>query len=374
MTERARFVALHAEGLYSMTELCARFQVSRKTGYKWLARYAEAGVEALADRSRAPHHSPRQTQDTVAAALVRERERHPHWGPKKLLAHLRKHQPEQAWPAPSTAGAILRQHGLVSARQRRARPGMHPGGGPLVTETPNHVWTTDFKGEFLLGDGTWCYPLTVVDAHTRYLLACEGLSSTAGVGVLPVFRRLFQEYGLPGAIRSDNGAPFASPAICGFSQLNVWWIKLGIDVQRIRPGRPEQNGRHERMHRTLKAETTRPPAGELVAQQERFTAFQREFNEERPHEALEQQPPAAHYQPSARPFPAHLPEPEYPGHFHVRKVRASGQISWAKHEVFVSEVLRGEHLGVEEVAEGLWSVYFYRVLVGRYDVRQQRLV
>jgi putative transposase len=373
MTERAHLLALYEEGLYTMTELCERFSVSRKTAYKWLRRYRTAGVHALVDRSRASHHSPQRTAPAIAAALVHARQQHPHWGPKKLVAYLQARQPEVAWPAASTAGDLLKRAGLVPDTRRR-RKATHPGSPPVTATTANQVWCADFKGEFRTGDGVWCYPLTVSDAHTRYLLACHALTSTEHAGAKGVFTSLFAAYGLPEAVRTDNGTPFASRALGGLSRLNAWWIKLGIQHQRITPGHPEQNGRHERMHRTLKAETTRPPASDLSQQQERFAAFQECFNQERPHEALGQRPPGTLYTRSVRVLPEQLPAPEYPGHFLVRHADANGCIKFRNRVLFVTTVLTDENLGLEEVEDGIWSVYFYDVLLGRFTERTWEIV
>ena len=356
-----------------MIELCDRFGISRKTGYKWLARFAEAGLPGLADQSRAPRACPHRTPKGVETALVRAREAHPHWGPKKLVAYLSRKQPELALPAASTAGDILRRHGLVQRRPRRAKP-VHPGSTPLKVDAPNQVWIADFKGQFPTGDGEFCYPLTVTDAHSRFLLACQALPSTHLAGAQPVFSRLFAEYGLPVAMRTDNGVPFATTALAGLSRLNLWWIKLGIRHQRIDPGHPEQNGRHERMHKTLKAETTRPPEWNLSLQQQRFVTFRREYNEERPHEALAQQPPLSQYAASDRRLPLHLPAPEYPGHLLIRRVSANGTISFGGRPLFRSEVLAGEHIGLEEVADGIWSLFFYDVLLGRFHERDWQVL
>jgi len=373
MSERSRFVALYHERLYSMTELCARFQISRKTGYKWLARFQEQGLEGLADHSRAPQSCPHRTPAATETALLAAKQAHPTWGPKKLLPYLQARQPDLPLPAPSTAGAVLARHGATTPRRPR-RPKTPPTGGPLATTAPNDVWAADFKGEFPTGDGQLCYPLTITDAHTRYLLLCHGLPSTATTGVLPLWERLFAEYGLPRAIRTDNGTPFASVAVCGLSALSILWLKRGIEWQRITPGRPQQNGRHERFHRTLKAETARPPAATGVDQQARFDAFREEYNEERPHEALGQLPPAQLYVGSGRPLPSRLPEPDYPGHYLVRKVGSEGMVRLRQARIFLSTTLEGEYVGLEEVADQVWSVYFYRLLLGRFDEQQLRLV
>ena len=366
MTERSRFVALHQESHFSMIDLCDRFGISRKTGYKWLARFAEAGLPGLADQSRAPRACPHRTPQGVETALVRAREAHPHWGPKKLVAYLSRKQPDLALPAASTAGDILRRHGLVQRRPRRAKP-VHPGNTPLKVDAPNQVWIADFKGQFPTGDGEYCYPLTVTDAHSRFLLACHALPSTHLAGAQPVFSCLFAEYGLPVAMRTDNGTPFTTTALAGLSRLNLWWIKLGIRHQRIDPGHPEQNGRHERMHKTLKAETTRPPEWNLSLQQQRFATFRHEYNEERPHEALAQQPPRSQYVASERQLPLRLPAPEYPGHLLTRRVSLNGTISFGGRQLFLSEVLAKEHIGLEEVEGGIWSLFFYDVLLGRFN-------
>jgi transposase InsO family protein len=373
MTERMRFITLHQEGLYSMSELCQRFGISRQTGYKWLGRFEETGLEGLKEQSRAPHSSPHRTGEVVEAALLAARQAHPHWGPQKLRDYLQPRRPDLELPAPSTIGALLKRHGLIPAQARRRRL-RHPGSAPLQTATPNQVWCVDFKGEFPTRDGVDCYPLTVTDAHTRYLLACQARPSTAQAGVFPVFQRLFAEHGLPEAIRSDNGIPFASTALCGLSQLSVWWLKLGITHQRIEPGRPEQNGRHERMHRTLKAETARPPASDHRRQQERFDAFVWEYNEERPHQALGGKTPAALWTPSARRLPLRVREHEYPGHYLVRKISQAGNFRFWSRPVFLSRTLTGEQIGLEETGDGIWSVYFRDYLLARFDERVYRIV
>lgn len=372
MEERVRFVTLHQEGLYSMAELCARFGISRPTGYKWIERFAHGGVEGLQEASRAPKVSPSRTSAAVEAEVIALRKRRPRWGPEKLRDYLLAQHPERAWPAASTFGAILKRHGLVAGpRRRQHHP--HPGSGPLETTAPNQVWCVDFKGEFPTGDGRDCYPLTVMDAHTRYLLVCHGLPSTAHAGAFRVFSRLFGEYGLPEALRSDNGAPFASTGLSGLTRLSLWWLKLDITHQRIRPGRPAENGRHERMHRTLKAETTRPPAADHPQQQERFDAFRREYNEERPHAALGGRTPAALWTPPTRELPLRVPPWDYPGHYCVRLVNSHGRVSFQHQMLFVSRTLCGERIGLEEVEEGIWSLYYRHYLLGRLDERARKI-
>jgi putative transposase len=366
--QRERFIRDHRAGLYMMTELCARYAVSRKTGYKWLERFDEAGRHGLQDRSRAPHQCPHRITKDVAAMLCAARRAHPSWGPAKLVAWLRPRYPSVAWPAISTAGDLLARRGLVKKRRRR-RHYQHPGVVPPTTTQPNDLWTADFKGHFRTRDGIYCYPLTIADQHTRYLLACHGLLSTKGHGVRPVFDRLFREYGLPGAIRTDNGVPFATCGIHGLSQLNVWWLRLGIQHQRILPASPQQNGAHERMHKTLKGEAIRPPRATLATQQRAFNHFRRLYNDERPHEALHDRTPASLYRPSPRVYSGTLPPVEYPGHFIVKRVTNAGTIRLRKRLLFLANALKQHLVGLEEIDDGVWSIHFCRVLLGRVDER-----
>jgi transposase InsO family protein len=370
MDERLRFVVEYKDGLTTMTALCDSYGISRETGYTWLARFDREGPAGLVDRSRRPHHSPRATPDHVVQALLEARRRHPTWGPKKLLGRGWR-LPER--PALSTASALLKRHGLSGSAPRRRRPG-HPGRPTTPIAEPNGVWTIDFKGQFRTGDGTWCYPLTLVDAFSRYLLACRILASVRTAPTRAVLERVFREFGLPARIRSDNGAPFASAwALARLSPLAVWWIRLGITPERIEPGRPAQNGRHERFHRTLKRETARPPAATRDAQQRRFGRFRREYNEQRPHEALCQRPPADFYVPSARPYPKTLPPMEYPADMIVRRVGPSGSMAWHGERVSVSHTLIGQDLGLTEIDDGRWRVQFGSLLLGHFDERRWRI-
>lgn len=372
MKERILFIADLESCLYTMSELCQRYGVSRKTGYKWAERYLEGGLEELRDRPRVAQNYPHRTEARVVAALEQARCKRPSWGPRKLLAYLRKRHPDWSWPAVSTAGDILRRAGLVKPRSRRSRA-PHPGRPKLEAEAANDLWSMDFKGQFRTGDRRYCYPLTVMDRYSRYLLECKGLASTEVAGAQPVIERVFRTFGLPEAIVTDNGSPFSSPALCGLSRLSVWWIKLGIRPLLIEPAHPEQNGGHERMHRTLKEETTRPPAGNLASQQRRFESFQWCFNDERPHEALADQCPGELYAPSLRSYPERVEEMSYPGHYEVRRVRRNGSIRWQGEELFLSQVLSGELLGLEESADGVWSLWFGPLLLGRFDERERQL-
>ncbi len=372
MDERVRFVADCQRRFFTFSELCERFGVSRKTGYKWLKRYEKEGPAGLLDRSRRPQSCPHQTAARLVEALLQARRRHPTWGPKKLIPILARKHPGWEWPALSTCSAVIKRHGLIQQRRRRRHPG-HPGRPTTPMTEPNEIWTADFKGEFKTRDGIYCYPLTVADGYSRYLLACQGLRSTKIRLAKPVFRRLFEEYGLPRIIRTDNGVPFATTALGRLSTLSVWWIRLGIFPELIEPASPQQNGSHERMHKTLKAETTRPPRGNLRAQQAKFNMFRKEFNEERPHEALGQETPASRYRRSPRTLPRKLPPIEYPGHFEIRLVSKNCGIRWKTHRVCVTHTLAGEYVGLEEVGDGVWDVYFGPVRLGRMDERTLRI-
>jgi putative transposase len=370
MDQRVRFVTEYEESGDSLTDLCGRYDISRETGYKWLARARAGGVSALADRSRRPHTSPTRTSDAVVAAVLEARRRHPTWGPKKLLS--------RGWrlaekPGLSTVSLILKRHGVVVPRPRRSRPA--PGPAPAAAgEAPNAVWTIDFKGQFATQDGVWCYPLTVVDHWSRYLLACRSLPSVRTATTRAVLERVFREFGLPARIRTDNGAPFASAwALARLAPLTVWWIRLGIVPERIQPGCPAQNGRHERMHRTLKRETARPPAATATAQQQRFRRFRAAYNHERPHEALGQRAPAEFYVPSSRPYPAVLPDVEYPPSMLVRRVAPCGSMKWQGRWVSVSHTLIGEDVGLAEIDDGRWAVYFGTLVLGYFDERTRRI-
>jgi putative transposase len=373
MDERVQFIADYLTGGCTMVELCARYGVSRPTAYKWVARYEAIGAAGLHDRSRRPHASPQETPRALVADIVALRRRHPDWGARTLMTHLRRRAPDREWPAPSTAATWLKRAGLIGRRRRR--PWVGVAAMPRTDMSrPNAVWTIDFKGQFRTRDGAWCYPLTLMDGCTRYLLACQGLAQPRTGGVRAVLERAFEAYGLPDRIRSDNGPPFASPcALARLSPLNVWWIKLTIVPERSRPGRPADNGRHERMHRTLKRATAHPPAGSRGAQQRRFNAFRTEYNDERPHVALNGLTPTMLYAPSHRVLPARLPDVEYPAHFDQRHVRSDGSMKFHNRAVAVSVVLVGEAVGLEELADGEWGVYFGPVRLGTYDERLGRI-
>lgn len=373
MSERTKFVADLLRGERYMSELCELYGISRTTGYKWLDRYQDGGVAALVDRSHAPLYQPHAVPAPLVQRLVQARRQHPTWGPRKLLAWLQAHERRTQWPAASTVGQILRRHGLVAGHKRRSCAVEHGPIALIEPTAPNELWCTDFKGQFRTADRYYCYPLTLTDAVSRYLLACQGLRSTHTEQVRPWFELAFRQYGLPGAIRSDNGSPFASTGLGGLSRLSVWWIKLGIVPEFITPGCPQQNGRHERMHKTLKREATQPPAANLRAQQRKFDRFVSEYNCQRPHEALQQRPPSTVYRPSTRPYPSRVAPIQYPGHFTVRKVLHNGEIKFGGATLFLSEVLRGEPIGLFQVDEQLWRLYFGMVPLAVLDTQTMRI-
>jgi len=372
MEQRADFVREFESGLFTMTELAAQYGISRKTGYKWVAAYEARGLAGVQDRSRRPHHSPHATDEEVVDAILAIRRRHPRWGPKKLLAVAQRRHRAVAWPARSTIAALLKRRGLVTPRRRRSAPSLPtPLERGLITR-PNDVWTVDYKGEFLTGDRRYCYPFTLRDGFSRYVLRCDALLAHTLAVTRPRFERAFAEYGLPDRIRSDNGPPFGGPGLGRLSTLAVWWIRLGIVPERIDPGHPEQNGSHEQFHKVLKAETARPPASSAAAQQRRFRRFCAEYNQERPHESLRQTVPAQHYHRSSRAMPRRLPPLEYPGHAEIRRVDQNGYVSW-RTPLFVSVALADQPVAFEEVDDGIWTVTFAALVLGRFDERQHRI-
>jgi putative transposase len=371
MDERLRFVAEWLSGEVSKTELCEAYGISRRVGYKWLARYQAEGVSGLTDRSHAPLIHGRSTPADLVEKIVDLRRGRPTWGPRKLVAKLEQLHPRLAWPSHSTVHEILKRHGLVRARRLRRRA--PPRLGELVTpERPNQVWAVDHKGWIRLGDGQRCEPLTLADTYSRFLLAVSAGASTQEVEARPVMERAFKAYGLPEVIRSDNGPPFASTGVTGLTALSVWWIKLGVRPERITPGRPQENGRLERFHLTL-LEAMRPPAATRAAQARRFEAFRRDYNHERPHQALKQTPPADFYTPSPRPMPKRPHEPDYSSEMITRKVRSNGEIKFASGLVHISSALAGEGVAIEQIEQG-WRVWFYKQPIGLLDHRGQKLL
>lgn len=372
MQERLRFVQDVYRAGWSMAEVCRRYGISRKTGYETLAAYAEGGSAGLTDGSHRPRSCPHATPDSVVRLILQLQQRYT-WGARKVRRLLRDRVSGGDLPSIATVHRILARHGRVKPR-RASRRRAHPGRPLAPMDQPNAVWSADFKGQFRMGSGEYCYPLTVQDGASRYLLGCHGLLEPTIEGSRPVFERLFRRYGLPDRLRTDNGAPFASSALGRLSTLSVWWVRLGILPDLIEPAQPQQNGRHERMHRTLKAETARPPEVELSAQQRRFDRFRRRYNHVRPHESLTDATPASCYTASPRPYPRRLPALEYPGHFEVRRVSRNGGIRWHHQWVNVSHLLAEEYVGFEAVDEGLWEVFFGPVRLGRFHEATSRII
>jgi transposase InsO family protein len=363
MDQRVACIADWRRGEWTITELAARYGISRKTVYKWVDRYERNSAAGLAERSRAPHAHGRALAPALRESVLRLRRQQPRRGPKKLRAILEEREPDRGWPAASTIGAWLQEAGLSEPRRRPRY--ITPLSQPLAAATaPNEVWAADFKGWFRTGDGCRCDPLTVTDACSRFVLCCRIVAANER-GVRPWFERTFREYGLPRALRTDNGSPFATTGAGRLSHLAVWWLKLGIQLDRIDPGHPEQNGRHERFHLTLQQETATPPAATVAQQQRRFDRMRRDFNHERPHEALGQRPPARVYVPSPRPYPTRLEDPWYDATHEVRRVKETGQINWQGDLIFVSEAVRGELVGVAETESGDWTIRFMHVELGR---------
>lgn len=366
MNQRVQFVADWLSGDYTKRALCDGYGISRPTGDKWIKRYELFGVEGLNECSRAPHTHPNQVPDAIRQRILDTKLAHQSWGPKKVMDLLRMIDTEERWPADSTAGEILKRAGLVRPRRRRRRtaPYTEPFG---ACDRPNRVWSADFKGDFALAGKKRCYPLTISDNYSRYLLECRGLVRPTYKAVRPWFEWIFREMGLPDAIRTDNGVPFASLAAGGLSSLSKWFIQLGIRPERIRPGRPDQNGRHERMHRSLKAAAVEPGRYMLSEQQQRFDAFMHEYNNLRSHESLGRKTPASFYTPSERPYPVKLEPVRYDDAVTVRSVRHNGQIKWKGRLLYVSEVLAKEPIGLTQVDNDRWELRYSFHLLGHID-------
>jgi len=358
----------------NFSALCNSYGISRKTGYKWQDRFMNGGFENLIDRSSTPINQPNRTPDDICQLIIATKHTHTYWGPKKILDYLKRHEPTKALPADSTAGLILDRAGLVKPRKKRWSV---PADEQAFTKSDqnNQVWGVDYKGQFKLGNGEMCYPLTITDDSSRYLLRCQALQSTCRSDAQDWMEHTFREYGLPDAIRSDNGSPFASIAAGGISRLSKWWIQLGIRPQRIKPGHPQQNGRHERMHKSLKEATTKPSSYSQKKQQKQFDDFLHEFNHERSHEALGRKLPCEIYQPSIRQYPERLPEIIYDEGKHVRKVKRSGEIKWKNTHIYISQVLSGDYISLEKINNDVWEVRygFYKLgIIRGKDMKLER--
>lgn len=372
--QRRQFIKAWLTHRYNVTFLCKVFAVSRKTGHKWIKRFKAEGMINLSNKSTARLTQAHRTPSSVVQVLLDTKLSFPDWGPRKVAAHLRNTHPNTLWPAHSTVSRILSDHGLVKPRGNR-RYKAPARTAPLSHATaPNVVWSVDFKGDFLLGDAVRCYPLTVFDNHSRYLLACKGLHSTKVKPVIKVFEGLFTKYGLPDYIRSDNGNPFASTRLGGLSYLSLWFLKLGILPERIRPGCPQENGRHERFHRSLKAAVCNPSKGNMSAQQRAFNQYQHSYNQLRPHESLGDQPPASVYIKSQRTYTGEQKGFTYPDNFEVRKVRLNGDIKWHQKTIYVANLLAGEHVGLEEIDDCCWVVYLSTIKLGILDTINGKII
>ena len=372
MNERVKFIARYLANEVTFTALCEEFDVSRKTGYKWVKRYDAGGASALEEKSRAPLTHPHAYPEEVVNSLVALREQHPRWGARKLLALMKRRHPKvKQLPSPSTVNEMLSKRGLLATKGRQ-RSSSSRYEEPLRSyDAPNSVWCADFKGHFPVGRRR-CYPLTVTDGYSRFLLGCDVLAKPRAKQTRLLFERIFRDYGLPDFIRTDNGTPFSTLTIAGLSELAVWWLRLGIMPERILPGRPDQNGRHERMHRTLKAETTNPTKTTFAAQQRRFNEFRQEFNFERPHEALGQRTPSELYKRSGRAFPSHLPEPQYPSHFVIERAYTNGHVRLDGISWYVSTALKNELVGLEPLSDDRWCVHFAKLRLGILDPKRNR--
>lgn len=372
MNERVKFIARYLTNEFTFTGLCDEFGISRKTGYKWVARYDSGGASALDEKSRAPLTHPHAYPDEIMCSLVALRGEHPRWGARKLVALMQRRHPTLKLPSPSAVNEMLSKRGLLATKRRRQASSQYRE--PLRTyDAPNAVWCADFKGHFPVG-GRRCHPLTITDGHSRFLLGCHALKQPRSEPSRLIFERVFRSYGLPDVIRTDNGAPFSTLAIAGLSDLAVWWIRLGILPERILPARPDQNGRHERMHRTLKAETARPPQSSWAAQQRRFDEFRQEYNFERPHEAIGQRPPSELYKRSSREFPSRIPEPTYPSHFVVERAYSNGHVRLEGISWYVSTALADELVGLEPLSDDRWCVHFGPLAIGILDPKHHRNV
>jgi putative transposase len=370
MEERLRFVARLLDG-EKMAPLCREFGISRKTGYKLFNRYKNEGLSGLEDQSKRPYRHANKLPFQIERAILKIKQEHKSWGAPKIREKLIRLYPMIRPPAKSTIHAVLDRHGMVRHRKRR-RPKAQ-GTSLRDSQSPNGLWCADFKGEFQLGNHRYCYPLTMTDYASRYLLACESLESTKEAGAFPVFERTFKQFGLPQAIRTDNGVPFASPnALFGLSRLSVWWLRLGIAIERIQPGKPQQNGRHERMHLTLKKEATKPPEFNFLQQQERFDQFVEVYNNQRPHQTLGMKYPGELYTPSTREY--RVPEvPEYPFHDRTVKITKCGRICIGRRKINLSTVFAGQYVGIREVSDKIWLVSFMTYDLGFFDENEERV-
>lgn len=371
--EKQKFLNEWLKKEFTFKELCERYEISRKTGYKLVNQFKESGEGAFEKRSCRRHHHPNAVTQEIQKKLLSLKYRYSNWGPAKIRDWLLLDKPTGSWPASSTIGEILKRHGLVRPRKKRKHVPAYTEPFSACTR-PNQVWSADFKGQFLLGDKSYCYPLTITDNYSRYLFLCEGLKSPNTKEVIKLFEKIFKKHGLPEAIRTDNGQPFAGLGIGALTRLSIWCLKLGICFERIAPGHPEQNGRHERMHRTLKEATALPAKRNRKAQQRCFEVFQKEYNEERPHRGLAGKRPKDVYEKSDRIFPKRVPEIRYSKHMEIRRVKINGMIKWCGKSYYVSELLHGESVGLEIIDEGRAIVHFAKLKLGVIDVKTHKII
>lgn len=373
MDQKIQMIADWQTEQFDITDLSYKYGISRKTVYKWITRYAEEGADGLKDRSRKPNYNPNQTSKEIVDLLLNEKQKNEKRGPKKIYYQLRGRYPDIDWPAPSTIGYLFRKHNLVKPRKKRMR--VEPYTEPFIScKSPNDVWSADFKGQFYTKDARVCYPLTMSDNYSRYLLKCVGLPGPRHDGARSVFEAAFREYGLPNAIRTDNGVPFASKCVGGISRLMVWLIKLGIRPERIEKGCPQQNGRHERMHRTLKVEALSSVAKTIEHQQKKFDLFRVDYNNYRPHEALDQKTPSCYYKRAIREYVEKPRKPEYDESYYVRRVRSCGEIKWHGKSYYLAEILQGEPIGLKKVTDGVMSIYYSFYLLGLLDIKNKKIL
>ena len=369
--QRQRFLEDYQLNYYSITELAERFSISRKTTHKWINRFKQYGQDGYHEISRRPHTCPWRTDQAITKELVKLRKAHHHWGPRKLLDLMHRRDPKRRLPSVATAARILSREGLIKPRRRYRRA--HPGCPKSVPQGPNDIWPADYKGQFRLKNGDYCFPLTVSDLSSRFILGVDAHPAISLEMTKRHFTQLFETYGLPNRIRTDNGAPFASNALARLSRLSVWFIKLGIYPELIEPGKPQQNGVHERMHRTLKQEATIPPASSLRAQQRKFDDFREDFNQVRPHEAIDMKRPGEIYEPSKRRMPRRIDVYDYPSHYIVRRVSRSGTVRVFGKQFFVSNTLHEDNVGLEEVDDGVYDLFFCFYHIGRYELRTNKI-
>lgn len=373
MDQKVQLIADWQSQNFSKTDLSKKYAISRKTVGKWISRYQKEGIDGLKDKSKEPIHKPHSTSNEIVERIINHKLKHPKRGPKKVYYQLKKKHPEIKWPVPSTIGYWLKKHGLVVPRRRRRL--VPPYNEPfLECQLPNEVWSIDYKGQFSTRDEIMCYPLTITDNYSRYLIKCKGLKGPRYRDTRNELEQSFRQYGLPDAIRSDNGNPFSSNSIAGLSRLSIWWIQLGIIPERIKKGCPQENGRHERMHRTLKYETLDTKANNMKEQQHRFDFFKEDFNNDRPHEALDQNVPKDYYQRSNRPYVEKPKKPDYDYDFDVRQVRNNGEIRFKGQLYFLTNLLDDQPVGLKQIDDDNWDIYYSFFPIGTLNLRKNKII